>query len=90
MENFFQNIKAFYDRLPTKQRIGIGLVMLGSILSLILITYWAQKTEYGLLFGNLPETAANDVVQILQTENINYELKMAVHPSMCPRTKSMT
>ncbi|MBX2818736.1 MAG: flagellar M-ring protein FliF [Rhodothermaceae bacterium] len=75
MENFFQNIKSFYDRLPTKQRIGIGLVVLGSILSLILITYWAQKTEYGLLFGNLPETAANDVVQILQTENINYELK---------------
>ena len=49
--------------------------MLGSILSLILITFWAQRTEYGLLFGNLPETAANDVVQILQTENVNYELK---------------
>lgn len=75
MENFFQNIRAFYDRLPTRQRIGIGLVMLGSIVSLILITVWAQRIEYGLLFGNLPETAANDVVQILQTENINYELK---------------
>ena len=75
MENLFQNIKAFYDRLPTKQRVGIGLVMLGSILSLILITYWAQRTEYGLLFGNLPETAANEVVQILQTENIGYQLK---------------
>ena len=75
MENFFQNIRAFYDRLPTRQRIGIGLVVIGSILSLILITFWAQRTEYSLLFGNLPESAANDVVQILQTENINYELK---------------
>ena len=87
MENFFQNIKAFYDRLPTKQRIGIGLVMLGSILSLILITYWAQKTEYGLLFGNLPETAANDVVQILQTENINYELKDGGSSIYVPKDK---
>ena len=87
MENLFQNIKAFYDRLPTKQRIGIGLVMLGSILSLILITYWAQKTEYGLLFGNLPETAANDVVQILQTENINYELKDGGSSIYVPKDK---
>ena len=87
MENFFQNIKAFYDRLPTKQRVGIGLVILGSLLSLVLITMWAQQTEYGLLFGNLSESAASEVVEILQTENISYKLEEGGTSIFVPKDK---
>ena len=75
MENLIENIKAFYDRLSNNQRIGIGLVLLGSLLSLTMIAYWAQQTEYGLLFGNLSETAASEVVEILNAENVSYELQ---------------
>ena len=87
MENFFQNIKAFYDRLPQKQRIGIGLVVLGSLASLVFITLWAQQTEYGLLFGNLSETAASEVVEILKTENISYKLEEGGTSIYVPRDK---
>ena len=87
MENFFQNIKAFYDRLPPKQRIGIGLVVLGSLASLVFITLWAQQTDYGLLFGNLSETAASEVVEILQTENISYKLEEGGTSIYVPRDK---
>jgi flagellar M-ring protein FliF len=75
MENFFQNIKAFYDRLSPNQRIGIGLVVVCVLASLIAVGYWAQQTEYALLFGNLSETAASEVVEVLGSENIDYQLK---------------
>ena len=75
MENFIQNIRTFLDRLNNQQRIGIALVVLGTIASLAFIAYMAQQTDYGLLFGNLPETAASEVVEILNTENIRYQLK---------------
>ncbi len=75
MENIIQNLRAIYNRLTNRQRIGIGLVILGSLIGLMVIAYWSQRTEYGLLFGNLSETAASEVVTILNTENIKYELK---------------
>ncbi len=52
MENFFQNIKAFYSRLAPGQRIGIGAVTVGVIACLVAIAYWAQQTNYALLFGS--------------------------------------
>lgn len=75
MENFFQNIKAFYGRLAPGQRIGIGAVIVGVIACLVGVAYWAQQTNYSLLFGNLSETAASEVVEVLKSEGIKYELK---------------
>lgn len=75
MENFFQNIKAFYSRLAPGQRVGIGVVTVGVIACLVGVAYWAQQTNYSLLFGNLSETAASEVVEVLKSEGIRYELK---------------
>ncbi len=75
MENFIQNLKAFFGRLTNQQRLGIGLVVGVALVCLISIAYWAQQTEYALLFGNLSESSASQVVETLNTENINYELK---------------
>ncbi len=75
MENFFENLKAFIGRLTNQQRLGIGLVVLVATVCLISIAYWAQQKEYSLLFGNLSETSASQVVETLNTEGIDYELK---------------
>ena len=75
METFFNNLKAFYDQLTNRQRVGIGAVVLGAITMLIAVAYWAQQTDYALLFGNLEETSASQVVEVLNSESIDYELK---------------
>lgn len=75
MENFVENLKAFFGRLTGQQRLGIGLVVVVALVCLISIGYWAQQTEYALLFGNLSESSASQVVETLSGENINYELK---------------
>ena len=75
MEQFLNNLRAFYDQLTTRQRLSIGAVVAGAIVVLILVAYWARQTEYTLLFGNLAEDSASQVVEVLKAENIDYELK---------------
>ncbi|MFK7846927.1 MAG: flagellar basal-body MS-ring/collar protein FliF [Rhodothermales bacterium] len=87
MENFFENLKAFLSRLTTQQRLGIGLVVGVALICLVSIGYWAQQTEYALLFGNLSETSASQVVETLATENVKYELKEGGTTIYVPRDK---
>ena len=75
MENFIENLKSFFSRLSVQQRLWIGLVVGVSIICLVSIAYWAQQTEYALLFGNLSESSASSVVETLTAENIEYQLK---------------
>ncbi len=75
MDTFFKNIIAFLGRLSVGQRVAIGTVVLGTIVALVGLTAWFQQANYALLFGNLPQTAASQVVEILQNEEIDYKLK---------------
>ncbi len=58
-----------------QQRLGIGLVVGLAVICLVTIAYWAQQTDYSLLFGNLSESSASQIVETLSAENIDYELK---------------
>ncbi|MEZ4702883.1 MAG: flagellar basal-body MS-ring/collar protein FliF [Rhodothermales bacterium] len=75
MDTFFRNIAAFFGRLSIGQRIAIGTVVLGTVAAMVGLAYWFQQANYVLLFGNLPETAASQVVEVLQNESIEYRLK---------------
>ena len=75
MENFFNNLKAFYDQLTNRQRASIAAVIVGAVAALITVAYWVQQTDYALLFGNLADTSASQVVEVLNSENIDYQLK---------------
>ena len=75
MDTFLKNITAFFGRLSIGQRIAIGTVVVGTIAAMVGLTVWFQQANFTLLFGNLPETAASQVVEILQNEEIEYKLK---------------
>ena len=75
MENFFENLKTFFSSLSTQQRLAIGLVVGVALIGVLSITYWAQQTEYALLFGNLSESSASQVVETLASEGVDYQLK---------------
>jgi flagellar M-ring protein FliF len=75
MDTFFKQIAAFLGRLSIGQRLAIGVVVVGTLGALGGLAYWFQQASFSLLFGNLPETSASQVVEILQNENIDYELK---------------
>ncbi|GIV59768.1 flagellar M-ring protein FliF [Rhodocaloribacter litoris] len=75
MNNFFEQIADFLGRLPLRQKLALGLVVLGSIAVLAGVAYWANRPTYGLLFSNLEATEAGRVVEALNEQGVKYELK---------------
>lgn len=75
MNVYLQNIKEFLGRLTTGQKVALALVLVGGIGILTGVAYWAGKPDYALLFGNLEPQAANKVVEALQTDGTQYELR---------------
>jgi flagellar M-ring protein FliF len=70
-----ESLKQFLSRLTLGQRLALGTVVVGSILLLFGIAYWAGRPEYALLFGGLSPADASRIVETLQEENIPYQLK---------------
>ncbi len=87
MGYIFENLKTIFNRLSIQQRLGIGTVVGVAIICLVSIAYWVQQTEYSLLFGNLSESSASQVVETLATENIDYQLKEGGTTIYVPRDK---
>lgn len=75
MSPFFDNLRAFLQRLSVGQRLLIGSVLLGGVVALIGVAYWASRPEMGLLFGSMEPTQASQVVEALQAEGVEYELR---------------
>ena len=75
MDTLLTNIRDFFSRLSIAQRVSLGAVVLLVLVSLIAIILFANRSEFSLLFGHLPETTASEVVEVLKSENIEYELR---------------
>ena len=75
MNGFFQQIIAFAQRLPLRQRMAIGGVILGGVVVLGSVAYWANQPDFALLFGNLSQADAGEVVESLQGRGVKYELR---------------
>ncbi len=75
MYSFFQSLRDFFERLSNLQRFALIGVLVGGLLGLVGVAYWAQSPDYVLLFGQLKSSEANQIVQTLQQENVPYELR---------------
>lgn len=75
MQNFLQNIQAFLGRLTLGQQIALGLVVFGGLAILISVTYWASQPDHTLLFGDMEPSNASRVVDTLEEEGVDYDLR---------------
>jgi flagellar M-ring protein FliF len=75
MNGFFQQFQAFILRLPAQQRLVIGGVLLGGVLALGSIAYWANQPDYAMLFTNLSQKDAGQIIENLQGRGVTYELR---------------
>ncbi|MFT5141864.1 MAG: flagellar M-ring protein FliF [Rhodothermales bacterium] len=75
MNGFFQQFQAFILRLPVQQRLVIGGVLVGGVLALSSIAYWANQPDYAMLFTNLSQKDAGQVIENLQGRGVTYELR---------------
>jgi len=57
------------------QRLTFIIVILGFIAGLLAVTYWVRTPDYGLLYSDLSQKEAAEVVAYLRDNNIDYKVK---------------
>lgn len=70
--------------LPVARQVGIIIGLSASIALAIGILMWSQTTSYTLLFGNMEPVELNEVVQLLDAQNVQYELDSNTGSIMVP------
>ena len=74
MKQIFQQIGNFWNELGKPQRLTIAAAGVGVLLGIGGLLYWAQKPDMKLLYGKLGEKEASEVVQVLEEQNIPYQI----------------
>lgn len=74
MNQFFQQIAKIWSELGNTHRIIVGASALAVLLGIGGLLYWAQKPDMKLLYGKLGEKEASEVVQVLEEQNIPFQL----------------
>lgn len=75
MSNISDTFKQFFAPLNTAQRtLFVGMVT-AVVLIMGLLFYWALKPDYTLLFGSLQPDTAQQVVERLEEEGVNYKIE---------------
>lgn len=57
------------------QRLIVIIVVMGFGFGFFTLTYWVREPEYGLLYGDLGQKEAAEIVGYLRDSNINYKIK---------------
>ncbi|SFR59282.1 flagellar basal-body MS-ring/collar protein FliF [Thiomicrospira sp. ALE5] len=70
----FDNIINNMTALPVARQISLIVGLSASVALIVAILLWSQSTNYALLFGNMEPSELNEVVQILDSQRVNYKL----------------
>lgn len=69
-ENIVEQFKAW----PAMNKIGLLAVLIMTIASMVLLFSWIQKADLQVLYSNLSEEDAGQIVEELQSKKIPYDL----------------
>lgn len=83
-----QGVAAQFDgmsRLPWLRQIGLLVGLAASVAVGVAVVLWSQSPNYGLLYGNLTDKDAAQVVQALQAANLPFKVDHATGAVMVPK-----
>ncbi len=75
MTSALVQVRETVQQLPPQRRLVLGGVVVGVIALLLAVGHWATRPDYALLFGSLPATDAGRVVEQLEAEGVDYDLR---------------
>ncbi len=87
MSAFSDFFSRFFQPLNAAQKVLFGLFAVGIILVFVFLFYWALRPEYALLFGNLGSSSAQEIVEDLENEGVNYRLEDGGSSIFVPRSE---
>lgn len=68
-------VTAGYMRLPLLQKILFPLLIVGAVSGIVLVSRWASRPDYGVLFSDLDQSDAGTVIQKLKELKVKYEIR---------------
>lgn len=75
MPPLMQQLSAFMQQFSVGQRVVLITIFIGVISSLIVLSLWANRPEYALLYSDLDPEDANEMVLTLRNDGIPYRLE---------------
>lgn len=75
LKQIADDIKSGWERMERKQRISLVAIVTSITVILLLVLFFAQKTEYKVLFSDLDEADAGAIVEDLEAKNMEYKLE---------------
>ncbi len=75
--------RGFYV-LPVVRQLGLMIGLAASVAFGVAVVFWSQGTDYRLLYSNLAEQDASEIVQSLQQAGIEYRLSDGSGTIMVP------
>jgi flagellar M-ring protein FliF len=72
---FFSRFKNFWLNRTMAQRVLLGGLAVTVVVAFIMMMLWFSKADYKVLYSNLYAQDANRVVQMLEKDNIPYQLQ---------------
>ncbi|MEX0779593.1 MAG: flagellar basal-body MS-ring/collar protein FliF [Balneolales bacterium] len=75
MGQLLANFRNFFSPLNGAQRALFGLLSVGLLIIIGLIFFWALKPSYAVLFSSLTSDSAQEIVEGLDSNGIQYELR---------------
>jgi flagellar M-ring protein FliF len=86
-EELKSNLLALWQRMEPKQRIGSIAAMSAAVLLVAGIAYWAIHTNYEVLFSDLDERDAANIVADLKQSKTPYRLSDDGHRILVPESQ---
>lgn len=73
--NLLNAFALWFKQLSSKQKLSLSLASAFIILLTVLLSYWILSPTYAVLFTQLDEQDANQIVNQLEGDNIAYQLR---------------
>ncbi len=87
MSQITEQFSSIWKGTSFGQRLTFLVVILGFIAGLLAVTYWVRTPDYGLLYSDLGQKEAAEVVSYLQDNNIGYKVKDNGSTILVPSSK---
>ncbi len=87
MANYLDQLKQMFARLTVRQRWALGGIAAITVLGLGAILYFANETEYGVLFSDLRPEDASRITERLKQDKVPFKLASSGTTIMVPADK---
>ncbi len=71
----FEGLVGSYAKLPLSQKVALPIFVFGTMGIFYFVTSWATRPDYAVLFSDLDEADAGQVVERLKDEKVTYRLR---------------